>query len=107
MVEAASVNTAADRQITPFTTSSGTNVLLIQRGFTAGFRPNLVNKQACVGFNGMTFLAQDCAASSMKFVNLVGGQLKSGSTRQSAHDGAAQLTVDTTGSKCVGAPTAP
>jgi hypothetical protein len=106
MVDAGCVNTAADRQITPFATSSGTNVLLIQRSFTAGFRPNLVNKQACVGFNGMTFLAHDCAASGMKFVSLVDGRLGSGSTCQSGHR-AAQLTVDTTGSKCVGAPTAP
>ena len=49
----------------------------------------------------------------MKFVSLVDGQLKLGSACQSGHDGAAQLTIDTSGSRCVGvtlttvAPTAP
>ena len=105
MVDAVCVNAAANRQMTASTTSSGTNVLLVQRSFGAGFRLDLVSKQACVGFNGTTFLAQDCAATGMKLVRLVGEQLKSGSACQSGHDGAAQLTVDTTGSKCVGAPT--
>jgi hypothetical protein len=33
MVDAACVNTAADRQVTPSTSSSGANVLLVQRSF--------------------------------------------------------------------------
>ncbi|CZR63850.1 uncharacterized protein PAC_13747 [Phialocephala subalpina] len=113
IVDAACVNNAADRQVTPSTSASGANVLLVQRSFDAGFRPDLVGKQACVGFNGTDFKAVDCAASETQFVSLVGGELTSGTACQSGHDSAAQLTVDTTGSKCVGVtlttvtPTAP
>uniref|UniRef100_A0A0S1MJ53 Secreted protein n=1 Tax=Phakopsora pachyrhizi TaxID=170000 RepID=A0A0S1MJ53_PHAPC len=62
-VNAACVNTAADRQVTP-STINGKNVLLIQRSFTAGFRRDLVNKQACLASNGQTLLAQDCATAT-------------------------------------------
>lgn len=99
MVDAACVNTAADRQMTP-STLNGQNVLLVQRTFTAGFRADLVNKQACVGFNGTTFLAQDCAAKT-DFVTFKNNQLVAASGAcQSGHDGAAQLTVDATGKNC-------
>jgi hypothetical protein len=100
MVNAACVDTAADRQVTPSTTSTGAKVLLVQRTFSAGFRPDLVGKQACVGFNGTDFLAQDCNAAGTQFVSLVGGVLRSGKACQSGHDSIAQLTVDPTGAKC-------
>lgn len=105
MVDAACVNTAADRQVTPSTNAAGANVLLVQRSFTAGFRPDLVGVQACVGFNGTTFRAEDCAATGVTMVSLVGGELTAGKACQSGHDGAAQLTVDPTGAKCVGVTT--
>lgn len=99
IVDAACVNTAADRQITP-STLNGQNVLLVQRTFTSGFRADLVNKQACVAFNGTTFLAQDCA-SNADFVSFQGNQLVSASGAcQSGHDSLAQVTVDKTGVKC-------
>ncbi len=79
---------------------NGQNVLLLQRSFSSGFRPDLVNKQACVGFNGTDFLAQDCATAN-EFVSLKGNELVSTSGAcQSGHDGAAQITVDPTGKKC-------
>ena len=99
MVDAACVNTAADRQITPSTDASGNSVLLVQRTFTAGFRPDLVGVQACVGSNGTDFLAQDCATST-NLVTFSGGQLKAGTACASGHDGAALLTVDDTGTTC-------
>ncbi|TVY84047.1 hypothetical protein LSUE1_G003685 [Lachnellula suecica] len=101
MVDAACVNTAADRQVTASTSASGADILLVQRTFTAEFRPDLVSAQACVGFNGTTFKAVDCAGADFQAVSLVGGQLTSGTACQSGHDSAAQLTVDTTGKKCV------
>ena len=99
MVDAACVDTSADRQITPSTDANGNNVLLVQRSFTAGFRPDLVGVQACVGNNGTDFLAQDCATAT-SLVSFVGGQLKAGGACASGHDGAAQLTIDTTGANC-------
>jgi hypothetical protein len=99
-VDAACVNTAADRQITP-STLNGADVLLVQRSFTASFRADLVGIDACVGFNGTTFLAQDCAGANFQAVTLVNNQLKAGIACQSGHDGTAQLTVDSTGVSCV------
>lgn len=99
IVDAACVNTAADRQMTP-STLNGQDALLVQRTFTAGFRSDLVNKQACVGFNGTTFLAQDCSTAS-DLVSFKNNQLVAASGAcQSGHDGAAQLTVDASGKKC-------
>jgi hypothetical protein len=100
MVDAACVNEAADRQITP-STLNGADILLVQRSFTAGFRPDLVGVDACVGFNGTTFLAQNCAGADFQAVSLVDNQLKAGNACQSGHDDAAQLTVDPTGANCV------
>ncbi|KAH8898371.1 hypothetical protein GQ53DRAFT_759620 [Thozetella sp. PMI_491] len=112
IVDAACVNTAADRQITP-STLNGDSVLLVQRSFSNGFRPDLVNKQVCVGFNSTHFLAQDCATTT-DFVSFQGNQLVSESGAcQSGHDNAAQITVDASGQKCAQftvtkvAPTAP
>ncbi|KAK2609435.1 hypothetical protein N8I77_002932 [Diaporthe amygdali] len=102
IVDAACVNEAADRQITP-STLNGANVLLVQRSFTAGFRPDLVGVQACVGFNGTTFRAEDCAASGIELVSFDGAKsqlVATGGACQSGHDGAAQLTVDETGQNC-------
>ena len=107
MVEAACVTTSADRQVTPSTSSSGQDVLLVERTFSAGFRPDLVGKQACVGFNGTDFLAEDCDAAGTQFVSLVGNQLKSGQACQSGHDDKAQLTVDPTGQNCADLNTIP
>lgn len=91
MVDAACVNTAADRQVTPSTNAAGTDVLLVQRSFTAGFRQDLVGVQACVGFNGTTFLAVNCAGTD-EMVSLVGGELKTASGAcQSGHDAKVSL----------------
>ncbi|KAI1474024.1 hypothetical protein K445DRAFT_320254 [Daldinia sp. EC12] len=100
IVDAACVNTAADRQITP-TTLNGNSVLRVQRSFTAGFRPDLVDVTACVGFNGTHFRAEDCAASNIELVQFDGTALRapSGACAQ-GHDGAAQMVVDTTGANC-------
>ncbi|PVH87867.1 hypothetical protein DL98DRAFT_509394 [Cadophora sp. DSE1049] len=113
IVDAACVNTAADRQVTPSTNAAGADVLLVQRGFDAGFRPDLVGVQACIGFNGTTMKAVDCAGSD-EMVSLFGGQLTATSGAcQSGHDDKAQLTVDPAGTNCVGVtlttvtPTAP
>ncbi|KKY30354.1 hypothetical protein UCDDA912_g09715 [Diaporthe ampelina] len=102
IVDAACVNEAADRQITP-STLNGANVLLVQRSFTAGFRPDLVDVQACVGFNGTTFRAEDCAADGIELVSFdeaTSQLVASGGACQSGHDDAAQLTVDETGQNC-------
>lgn len=72
----------------------------MQRTFTAGFRPDLVNAKACIGFNGTNYLAQDCSSAGFQPVSLVNGQLTSGTSCQSGHDEKAQLTVDTSGKKC-------
>ncbi|KAJ4388210.1 hypothetical protein N0V93_008817 [Gnomoniopsis smithogilvyi] len=101
IVDAACVDTAADRQITP-STLNGQNVLLVQRSFTAGFRADLVGKQACVGNNGTTFLAQDCATATdfVTFDDASGQLVSAAGACQSGHDDAAQLTIDTTGKNC-------
>ncbi|KAH8683920.1 hypothetical protein BGZ61DRAFT_394236, partial [Ilyonectria robusta] len=100
IVDAACVNTAIDRQITP-TTLNGQNVLRVQRTFTAGFRPDLVNVEACVGFNGTAFRAEDCNAQGIEFVTFNNGELTaSGGACASGHDDLAQVTVDTTGNTC-------
>lgn len=100
IVDAACVTTSSDRQITPSTSSTGQSVLFVNRAFSAGFRPDLVGKQPCVGFNGTDFKALDCNAAGTVFVSLVGGQLKAGTACDSGHDGKAQLTVDTAGKTC-------
>lgn len=93
------MNTAADRQMTP-STLNGEDVLLVQRTFTSDFRADLVNKQACVGFNGTTFLAQDCATAT-DLVSLQNNELVSASGAcQSGHDSLAQITVDSSGADC-------
>ncbi|KAM5349815.1 hypothetical protein ACJ41O_006320 [Fusarium nematophilum] len=100
IVDAACVNEAIDRQITP-TSLNGQDVLRVQRTFTAGFRPDLVDVQACVGFNGTHFRAEDCAAQGIEFVTFNNGQLTaSGGACASGHDDLAQVTVDTTGGTC-------
>ncbi|KAF4472631.1 hypothetical protein FALBO_470 [Fusarium albosuccineum] len=100
IVDAACVNEAIDRQMTP-TTLNGQNVLQVQRTFTAGFRPDLVDVQACVGFNGTAFRAEDCNAQGIEFVTFNNGQLTaSGGACASGHDDLAQMTVDTTGGTC-------
>ncbi|KAF9691873.1 hypothetical protein EKO04_010169 [Ascochyta lentis] len=100
IVDAACVNTAADRQLTP-STLAGADVLAVQRSFSNGFRPDLVNAQACVGFNGTHFKALDCADSSLDPVSFQNGQLVSASGAcQSGHDDVAQITVDPSGQNC-------
>ncbi len=102
IVDAACVNTAADRQLTP-TTINGTPALLVQRSFSNGFRPDLVAPvKACVGFNGTHFKAEDCSANGIQLVSFTGSQLKTadGGACASGHDGAAQMTVDATGKTC-------
>ncbi|KAF2628874.1 hypothetical protein BU25DRAFT_22997 [Macroventuria anomochaeta] len=100
IVDAACVNTAADRQLTP-STLTGADVLAVQRSFSNGFRPDLVNTQACVGFNGTHFKALDCADNNLDPVSFQNGQLVSASGAcQSGHDNAAQITVDPSGQSC-------
>ncbi|KIL85034.1 hypothetical protein FAVG1_11907 [Fusarium avenaceum] len=100
IVDAACVNTAADRQVTP-STVNGQNALQVQRTFTAGFRPDLVDVQACIGFNGTHFRAEDCNAQGVEPVTFQNGQLvASGGACASGHDDLAQMTVDTTGTQC-------
>ncbi|KAI1760597.1 hypothetical protein GGR53DRAFT_508968 [Hypoxylon sp. FL1150] len=100
IVDAACVDTSADRQITP-TTLNGDSVLRVQRSFTADFRPDLVGVDACVGFNGTDFKAEDCAASDIELVQFNGSSLvtASGACAQ-GHDDAAQMVVDVTGADC-------
>ncbi|WYZ43461.1 hypothetical protein EsH8_VI_001160 [Colletotrichum jinshuiense] len=100
IVNAACVNTAADRQITP-STKNGQNVLLVQRSFSNGFRPDLVNKEACVGFNGTAFRAEDCASRNVEFVAQQGNNLiASGGACLNGHDNKAQVTVSEQGQNC-------
>jgi len=85
IVDAACVNTAADRQITP-STLNGANVLLVERTFSNGFRPDLVGVQACVGNNGTNFLALPCAGLRDP-VSFDGTNIRSASGAcQSGHD---------------------
>jgi len=112
IVDAACVNAAADRQITP-SKLGGADVLLVQRGFSNGFRPDLVGVQACVGNNGTHFLALPCNGLRDP-VAFDGTNIRSASGAcQSGHDAAAQVTVDPNGQNCatfrttVVAPTAP
>ncbi|RSL51320.1 hypothetical protein CEP53_008495 [Fusarium sp. AF-6] len=96
IVDAACVNEAADRQLTP-----SANSLVVQRTFTAGFRPDLVDVQACVGFNGTHFRAEDCNADGIELVTFSNGELRaSGGACASGHDDLAQMTVDTAGNTC-------
>jgi hypothetical protein len=82
------------------TTIGGAAALKVQRTFTAGFRADLVSTEACVGFNGTTFLATACSDSSATLVSFANGELTAGTACASGHDSAAQLTVDTTGKSC-------
>ncbi|ORY64846.1 uncharacterized protein BCR38DRAFT_457164 [Pseudomassariella vexata] len=100
IVDAACVNEAADRQMTP-TTLNGESVLQVQRSFSADFRADLVGVDACVGFNGTHFRAEDCAASGIEKVTFQGGELRATSGAcSSGHDDAAQMTVDASGESC-------
>ena len=99
IVDAACVDTSADRQLTP-STLNGASVLLVQRSFDASFRPDLVGVDAIVGFNGTDFKAEPAGAAGITPVTFVGGELTAGTVCASGHDGAAQLTVDLTGKTC-------
>ncbi|KAJ4184054.1 hypothetical protein NW767_013399 [Fusarium falciforme] len=100
IVDAACVNEAIDRQITP-SAVNGANALRVQRTFTAGFRPDLVDVQACVGFNGTHFRAEDCNAQGIELVTFSNGELRaSGGACASGHDDLAQMTVDAAGNTC-------
>ncbi|RYC60811.1 hypothetical protein CHU98_g5403 [Xylaria longipes] len=78
IVDAACVNKAADRQLTPATVS-GTSALRVQRSFSAGFRADLVGVQACLGFNSTHFRASDCADPDVELVSFTGGELRTAS----------------------------
>lgn len=81
-------------------TLNGQDVLLVQRTFTADFRSDLVDKQACVGFNGTTFLAQDCATATDLVTFQNDEMVAASGACQSGHDSAAQVTVDSSGKDC-------
>ncbi|KAH8162441.1 hypothetical protein CIB48_g5809 [Xylaria polymorpha] len=100
IVDAACVNEAADRQLTP-ATIGGTSALQVQRSFSAGFRADLVDVQACLGFNTTHFLASDCADPDVELVAFTGGELRTASGAcASGHDDLAQITVDPAGQSC-------
>lgn len=100
IVNAACVNEAADRQLTP-TNLNGANVLVVQRAFSNGFRPDLVGQQVCVGFNGTHFKAEDCQSNAVEFVSFTGGNMvASGGACLNGHDDLAQVTVDVNGNGC-------
>ncbi|KAK7752495.1 hypothetical protein SLS62_005463 [Diatrype stigma] len=103
IVDAACVDDAADRQMTPATVG-GASVTKVQRSFTAGFRPDLVGVEACVGFNGTHFRAENCASSAKSGIEMVqfdGTALRAPSGAcASGHDDLAQLTVDPNGANC-------
>ncbi|KAK5655360.1 hypothetical protein OQA88_5927 [Cercophora sp. LCS_1] len=102
IVDAACVNTAADRQLTP-SRLNGANVLLVQRSFSNGFRPDLAGRQACVGFNGTHFRAEDCASRRVQFVSFTNNNRMVASPSNaclSGHDRIAQVTVDVSGRTC-------
>ncbi|KAH8646167.1 hypothetical protein BX600DRAFT_443976 [Xylariales sp. PMI_506] len=102
IVDAACVTTSADRQI-DLSTVSGSSVLKVQRTFTADFRADLVNVDACIGFNGTDFKAEPCSSigGAVENVAFTGGQLiATGGACASGHDSLAQMTVDTTGKTC-------
>ncbi|KAL0064809.1 hypothetical protein AAF712_008206 [Marasmius tenuissimus] len=105
MVEAACVNTAVDRQITPGTSASGQSVLFVERQFGAAQAARLVGVQPCVGFNGTHFRAEDCnafSANGVQAVTFENGQLVVAGSNvcSSGVDGAAQLTVSLDGTNC-------
>ncbi|KAL0580125.1 hypothetical protein V5O48_001901 [Marasmius crinis-equi] len=105
MVEAACVNTAVDRQITPGTTASGQSVLFVERQFGAAQAARLVGVQPCVGFNGTHFRAEDCnafSANGVQAVTFENGQLVVAGTQVCSNgvDRAAQLTVSLDGTGC-------
>lgn len=76
-------------------------MLVVQRAFSAGFRPDLVGKKVCVGFNGTDFKAEDCAAKDIQHVKFTGKNLvASGGACLSGHDDRAQVTVDVNGRGC-------
>lgn len=100
IVNAACVNEAADRQLTP-STLNGADVLIVQRAFSNGFRPDLVDQQVCVGFNGTHFKAEDCQSTVVEFVSFTGGNMvASGGACLNGHDDLAQVTVDVNGNGC-------
>ncbi|KAJ4983194.1 hypothetical protein SVAN01_11294 [Stagonosporopsis vannaccii] len=101
IVDAACVTTSEDRQLTP-SSVGGADVLAVQRDFSNGFRPDLVDTTPCVGFNGTHFKALDCTDPNLDPVSFRNGQLVSASGAcQSGHDDAAQITVDPSGQNCV------
>ncbi|KAK4184850.1 hypothetical protein QBC35DRAFT_440662 [Podospora australis] len=105
IVNAACALTHADRQVTPGKIL-GTDVLVIQRSFAAGFRNDLVGKTACVAFNQQLniFRAEDCDRKDLLFVRFDVGNgriLANGHTAcLSGHDNIAQVTIDVTGRTC-------
>ncbi|EHK20453.1 uncharacterized protein TRIVIDRAFT_68989 [Trichoderma virens Gv29-8] len=100
IVDAACVNEAADRQLTP-STLNGADVLIVQRTFSNGFRPDLVDKKVCVGFNGTHFKAEDCESQDVELVRFTGANLvASGGACLNGHDNLAQVTVNVNGQGC-------
>jgi hypothetical protein len=99
-VNAACVNEAADRQLTP-STRNGQNVLVVQRAFSNGFRPDLVGQDVCVGFNGTHFRAEDCTANGVEPVSFNGQNVISSSGAcLNGHNNIAEVTVSRNGRNC-------
>lgn len=70
------------------------------------FRPDLVGKVACVGFNGTSFRAEDCANRSLltAYYDVGNGRIVANGDGWpaclSGHDKIAQVTTDVDGRKC-------
>jgi len=99
-VDAACMNTTADRQLT-LSALTGANVLAVQRSISNGFRRDLVDTPACVGFNGTDFKALNCADNVLNPVSFQNGQLvRASGACQSGHDDVAQVAVGPSGQDC-------
>ncbi|KAK0640782.1 hypothetical protein B0T16DRAFT_393182 [Cercophora newfieldiana] len=105
IVNTACANANADRQVTPGKLL-GADILIIQRSFLQPFRPDLVGKTACIGFNGTTFRAEDCAERSVltTYFDVGNGRIVANGDGWpaclSGHDSKAIVTVDDTGRSC-------
>ena len=82
-------------------------MILFQRSFSSEFRPDLVDVQACMAFNGTDFKAEKCEEQGVQYVSLVDNVLRAGKACHSGHDGKAQITVDPDGQNCASVITTP
>lgn len=80
---------------------NGEPAIAVQRGFSDGFRPDLVGQDVCVGFNGTHIRAEDCRAPGVELVSFDGtSMVASGGACLNGHDDLAQVTVSVDGQGC-------